>query len=303
VTKARALVRPRSDCTRIGWRPDPDVIAVADDTESFAAVTSSHRSVATFHYLNRLDMRVRGRALRDIQWFRAERRAAREAVLVTTYSDRVAGMIGPRAHVVPIAYPVPEAPSRFVEQPVAGLIANWRWPPNRRALDDLLAAWPDVRSRVPAARLLLAGVGSETLAISSSEGVELLGRVGAVAEFWDQVGVLAFPAPSSSGPKVKTLEALAFGVPVVTTEAGVEGIALPARAGSLVTTAFAFVDALASVLGDPVKRGRMAAAGREGVMATHAPRPAARARATLFENAFGAVPPDNPDSDKKEISS
>jgi polysaccharide biosynthesis protein PslH len=57
-----------------------------------------------------------------------------------------------------------------------------------------------------------------------SLGVELLGEVDSGREFLRRLSVLLFPLPRGSGMKVKVLEAMASGVPVVTTAAGAEGI-------------------------------------------------------------------------------
>src|SRR5256885_9154746 len=50
-TRLRALVRPRSDIVRTGWRPPDDAVAIADEPVSFPAVASSTKAVLTLHYL------------------------------------------------------------------------------------------------------------------------------------------------------------------------------------------------------------------------------------------------------------
>jgi glycosyltransferase involved in cell wall biosynthesis len=290
VTRARALVRPRSDVLRLGWRPPEDAVAVADDVSSFAAVADAPRSVMTFHYLTRFDRRIRPPVPSDLQTVRAERRAARRASLVTAMSERVARAASPRAVVVPMAYPIPDEPLPFVEEPVAGLLANWMWPPNLRALDDLLAAWPTVRELVPGARLVLGGQGSERIAGSASDGVEIIGPVARAADVLGRCAVVAFPCPDTSGPKVKILEALANGVPVVTTTAGIEGLRLPDGAGAVVAPLAGYAGALAGLLVDPERRRELSRTGREAVREYHGPLPAARARIRAYERAFGTLP-------------
>ncbi|MEX2093698.1 MAG: glycosyltransferase family 4 protein, partial [Pirellulales bacterium] len=168
--------------------------------------------------------------------------------------------------------------------PVAAVLADWRWPPNRIALRWLLEEWPAVRGRIPSAELLLAGRGLEGM--TSSDGVKVLGFVGRSSDVLAQAAAVAFPAPATSGPKVKILEALACGLPVVTTTAGVEGLVLPGGAGAVVAGRGRFAGELASLLTDPERRRSMALQGRDAVLAAHAPRPAARARTAVIDQAF-----------------
>jgi glycosyltransferase involved in cell wall biosynthesis len=279
--RVRALLQPRSEVTLGGWAPRPGSIPVADDPVSFPAVRPFQHSVLTQHYLTKLDTRAMRRfELRDVQDLRAERRNARQAGLVLAYSTRVANAIGVPATPIPIAYPVPTETLPLVDRPVATMLADWRWPPNRYALRRLLAVWPDVRDRVPDARLLIAGRHLDHSAVGTIPGVEVMGAVAHSTDVLGRSAVLAFPCPATSGPKVKVLEAMAFGVAVVTSPGGAEGIGDgPEPAPGLVSAApDAFASELARVLGDPALRAELAAAGRAEVTRVHAPQAAARAR-------------------------
>lgn len=293
-SKAWALVRPRHDVGRAGWSVPPGHIGLADDAVSWPAVRGTTPNVVTFHYLTSIDVPAVGRRLspRDRQDLRFERRAARAAGVVLAYSERVARTAAPhRAVVVPIAHPVPDAARPPVDRPMAAMIADWRWPPNRVALGRLLSGWEEVRRRVTGATLLLAGRHLEAAGVGTLAGVRLIGEVPAVVDLMEQTAVLAFPCPPSSGPKVKVLDALGHGVPVVTTEAGVEGLRLGppggAPAGAWVAEPGGYVAALAAALGDPAERAARGAAGRQAVQVHHAPLPAARARVAALEAALG----------------
>lgn len=283
--KLHALVRPRADVLRARWDAAPNSIAVADDHLSWPGVEARPRSVLTLHYLTKLDASaLRRRALKDLQDRRAQSRAARRARVVLAYSQRLVEVLPCPATFVPIAYPVPPEPLPFVESPVAALLADWRWPPNWMALRWLLEDWPTVRSRIPTAELLLAGRGLE--GIGPSDGVRVLGVVPRSSDVLARAAVLAFPVPPTSGPKVKVLESLAYGLPVVTTRAGVEGLVLPEGTGAVVVNRGRFAEELASLLSDPERRRTMGREGRAAVLAAHAPRPAARVRAKVIEAAF-----------------
>jgi glycosyltransferase involved in cell wall biosynthesis len=157
------------------------------------------------------------------------------------------------------------------------LLADWRWPPNQRALRLMLDAWPGVAERVPGAQLVLAGRGLEAGAVMGRD-VQAVGPVPKAVDALAMGSVFAFPCPPTSGPKVKVIEAMAFGLPVVTTSFGAEGVwAQPAR--DLVTAdESTFGSALAEVLADPERRASLAVAGRAAIIAAHASEPAARAK-------------------------
>lgn len=287
-SRTLSLVRPRDETARTTWNARPDAVAVADDFLSFGAVRDHACSVVTIHYLTALDSRALGRYRpRDMQSWRAERRAVRKAHLVLTYSPRIVDALG-RGEYVPAAIPIPEDPLPFVAEPVAALIADWRWPPNRWAGEWLLARWRDVVDEVPDARLVLGGRGTaEVLGDPDLPGVDVVGPVEHSRDVLERAAVLAFPCPPTTGPKVKVLESMAAGLPVVTTSPGVEGIERSARQHAVISDLDGFADALAKTLEDADRRRALASQSRAAVIATHGPTAAAAARATAFEQAFG----------------
>jgi glycosyltransferase involved in cell wall biosynthesis len=165
------------------------------------------------------------------------------------------------------------------------MIADWAWPPNQSALRSLLRQWPAVRKLVPEARLLVAGRGP--VDATTPPGVEVVGEVARARDVLARAAVLAFPCPPTSGPKMKVLDALASGLPVVTTGAGVEGLML--SPGSVTVTADRdFATGLADVLRDDATRRLMAIAGRADVLANHRPEQAAAARLALIAGDGGS---------------
>ncbi|HTW08976.1 MAG TPA: glycosyltransferase family 4 protein, partial [Acidimicrobiales bacterium] len=167
--------------------------------------------------------------------------------------------------------------------------AHWLWPPNRLALSWLLEAWPIVRDAVPAARLLLAGRGLGRDELGAIAGVSVLGEFDRTEDVLSRACVMAFPCPPSSGPKVKVLEALAYGLPVVTTPAGVEGLRLEREAGALVVNQNDFANGLIALLRSPERRSAMASAGRAAIQAGHSPMVSARARLDAMAEIFGPL--------------
>jgi glycosyltransferase involved in cell wall biosynthesis len=136
--------------------------------------------------------------------------------------------LAPHAHVV--AAPLTVDPLQYVRAtlagpPTVGFIGTGTWPPAAAAAKRLVfRVWPHVRRNYPEARLLIAGRGTDALGLPEGDGVEVMGAVPTASAFFGQLSLLLYPVERGSGMKVKVLEALASGVPVVTTESGVEGI-------------------------------------------------------------------------------
>jgi glycosyltransferase involved in cell wall biosynthesis len=294
-TRLRALIRPRSDVVRAGWTPPADAdVVVADDPVSFPAVDGHPRSILTVHYSTVLDAAALGdRSPRAWQDQRAERRFARHAAGVVAYSARVAAALPASAVTTSIGCPVPAAALALVDEPVAACVADWRWPANARAAATLLAAWPAVRAEIPPARLVLAGTGSEGFD-QPAQGIAGLGRVADAQEVLAAAAVLAFPCPATSGPKVKVLEAMASGLPVVTTQAGAEGVGSLDEGDPLPVTLApvdpgGFADAIVRLLRDPSGRAEQATAARRVIEDHHAPSAVAEHRMRAWEAALEAV--------------
>lgn len=280
--RGRALLRPRSDAARAGWQAPAGALAVADDPVSWPAVAGRGlASVVTVHYAVAADRRaLADRRAALLQDRRGERRAVRAASEVWALSDRVRDTVG-RGVVVPGCVPLPQEALPVVPEPVVGMLADWSWRPNLVAADVLLRSWPRVRAAVPGARLLLAGRGR--LPVGTAAGVEWMGSVSSARDLLARLAVFAFPCPATSGPKMKVLDALGHGVPVLTTASGAEGLVGDVAGALAVADEAAFGDRLASLLSDLPRRTTLAAAGRRLALTGHAPEVAARARVAAAE--------------------
>lgn len=140
---------------------------------------------------------------------------------------------------------------------------------NSEAVDALLTTvFPAVRERFPSATLLLVGPNPPDV---DRDGVVAAGLVDDLPGYLAAADVAAVPLASGSGTKLKVLEYLATGVPVVTTPVGAEGLPLTDGDTALVTDgtgedARDVTDATVRLLEDPDLAERLRAAGRELVV-------------------------------------
>jgi glycosyltransferase involved in cell wall biosynthesis len=135
---------------------------------------------------------------------------------------------------------------------------------------------------VPDAKLRLAGRGS--VDTRGLPGVSFEGWVERSDEVLSEAVLVVFPYPRSSGPKMKVLEALAFGRPVVTTESGIEGISVSDGQGAVLAPSEpdSFASAVSGLLAAPSRGRDLGLAGRAAVVEAHAPKAVARAQVNAF---------------------
>ncbi|WP_036725097.1 glycosyltransferase family 4 protein [Patulibacter minatonensis] len=140
------------------------------------------------------------------------------------------------------------------------------YPPNAQA-----AIWmarevlPLVRVRRPDATLQLVGGGAppEVEALGTLEGVDVTGRVPALEPVLARAEVAVAPLLSGGGTKLKVLEALAAGRPLVATPVGAEGIEVTHGEHLLVAAdAPAFARAVVDLLNDRPAAISLAERGR-----------------------------------------
>lgn len=126
--------------------------------------------------------------------------------------------------------------------------------------------WPRLAEARPQARLRLVGRhldGELARLAAASERVEAVGFVEDMATELARARVVIVPLWQGGGTRLKVLEALAAGRPVVGTPVGVEQIGFEAgRHGHLGSTPGELADATASLLADPAEARALGQAGR-----------------------------------------
>jgi glycosyltransferase involved in cell wall biosynthesis len=169
-----------------------------------------------------LPFRLESAALR-----RLERKAVADfdVVCVVTEQDRARLPSGAvEVLVCPNGW-TPDAPLAASTEPVAVFVALLGWPPNADAARWLaIDVWPRVRAQHRDARLLLVGRDPlPALRALVAPGVEVVGTVPDVRPYLAQALVALAPLRSGGGSRLKVLEAMSAGRPVVATPKGAEG--------------------------------------------------------------------------------
>jgi len=199
------------------------------------------RTLVGVHHLSSLDLKAlkpdgNPRFRFDRYLMRqSESRLLRRLSVVTTLSDRLAASIqaiSPRTRVFVVPFGLDPSLYQFnpddrSDEPTIGFLANMRWMPGYLAARRLITRiFPLVKHLVPNTRLFVAGWDARAALpeFIHNAGVTISENVPDPQATFDRLQVLAYPVPQGSGVKVKVLEAMAWGIPVVTTTDGVEGI-------------------------------------------------------------------------------
>lgn len=304
-TRALAYLRPRGELGRGQFATRFRAVAAEADVahleETEAAPAGRGLALPTVVHVHYLARRDRGlgapwrRQFRDVALLTlAERRAVAGRPYLVASSPLIAEALRrsqPKADVVlaplsldPSLYPL--AP--LDGPPLAGMIGTASWPGTAAAMRRLVyEVWPLVRRLAPEAQLVLAGRGTEQLIdLAVEPGVEVLGGVLSAADWLRDLSVLLFPIDRGSGMKVKVLESIASGVPVVTTPVGAEGI--EAEGGIvLAQDDRQLAQAAASILTDETERRYRGAAARAAFLERYSPIPATEPLVELYRRIAG----------------
>lgn len=164
------------------------------------------------------------------------------------------------SHFVASTPPVPRDPGRIL------FLGSMSYGPN---VDGVVRfcreVLPGLRARRPGLVLEIVGrdPAPEVLALAA-EGVEVTGEVPDVRPYLERTGALVVPLEIGGGTRLKIVEALALGTPVVSTTIGAEGLGLVDGVHlRLADGAAAFAAATEELLDDRERAERLGSAGRE----------------------------------------
>jgi polysaccharide biosynthesis protein PslH len=206
-------------------------------------------------------------------------------VLTVTAQDLAAirqladfGSAGPRFNTVPICVDASAPPVQ--RRPGANgllMLGGLHWPPNADAARWFARdIWPQVQAQVPGAQLFIVGARppEDIRAMGDFAGITepgqaqgapvvVAGYVPDPAPFLRNSAALIVALRSGGGMRVKIVEAMQWGVPIVATTIGCEGIDVtPGRDMLVADEPGAFAQAVVQLLRDPVLAQRQADAAR-----------------------------------------
>ena len=127
--------------------------------------------------------------------------------------------------------------------------------------------WPAIRRAEPGASFVVSGEPPDpdtARRLGAVPGVSLAGLVADYERFVSSSGVLAVPLLRGGGTRIKVLEALALGCPLVATPKAIEGLVVsPGRDLLVARSPAEFAQAVVSVMRDDGLRRRLVENGRQ----------------------------------------
>ncbi len=192
--------------------------------------------------------------------------------------------------------PLPAIPSpgerRFrADRLIMLWLGGFDWPPNDEAARWFLErVWPRLEgSEVPLEVHFVGRRPSEELHRHHDGTRVFFHGYQPDADAWRaRADVLVAPLLTGSGVRVKVVEAMAAGLPVVSTSKGCEG--LPVRPGVELIVADdpdVYARGLLELAASPARRAELSKAGKEYVARHHAPERAAAIKAGVYEEILG----------------
>jgi glycosyltransferase involved in cell wall biosynthesis len=196
-----------------------------------------------------------------VVWVTAEDRQAVSALSEQAIQAHTASTVIPICTDTDLLEPVTPAASRARITFLGGL----HWPPNAEGVMWFAErVLPQVRQQVPEAVFTV--IGKNPPAGLEREGVEVTGYVTDPEPYLAETAVFIVPLLAGGGMRVKILDAWCWGLPVVSTTIGAEGIDITPRQDILIAdTPEAFAGAVIDVFQDRSLAERLGQYGRRTV--------------------------------------
>lgn len=151
---------------------------------------------------------------------------------------------------------------------------SYGWFPNVDAVTAFVdAAWPDIRAERPETRFVVAGRNATDAvrAVADRPGVTFVGEIPDLGRAVRNAAAVVVPLRVGGGTRLKVLESMAWGAPVVTTAAGFEGVdARPDADVAVADDWDGFADRAVELLDAPERRARLGRNARRRIEQVYA---------------------------------
>lgn len=159
----------------------------------------------------------------------------KNANVVSTFDEkylldncRAKGVVPPKFYSI---FPGVESHSKVVfeknENNKIVFFGNIKYPPNMDAAKYFaINIFPELQKKIKDINFVIAGNGSESLVLPSYFGIERLGYVQDLKKLFSSTNLVVAPIRFGAGVPTKIIEALSYGIPVVTTPIGLRGLAI-----------------------------------------------------------------------------
>jgi glycosyltransferase involved in cell wall biosynthesis len=178
--------------------------------------------------------------------------------------------------------------SRRPEARRVTFLGGMHWPPNSQGiLWFAQAVWPRVLAVVPEAVLTIMGKNPPSALqgiVSGSQSIEVLGYVADPASYLAETATVIVPLHAGGGMRVKILDAWGWGVPLVSTSIGAEGICYEDGRNLVIADgAEEFAESVIRLLKEPEWAKRVGQNGRQTVETHYNWHTIYRAWDTIYE--------------------
>jgi len=153
---------------------------------------------------------------------------------------------------------------RYAGAPIFLFLGSFTLPANVHSLSAFLDALPAVFKQIPAAQILVVGKnahnGIRAKARRYGDRVRFLDYIADISGVMATAAAMVAPISFGTGIKMKVLDALAHGLPLVSTSAGIDGTGVTPGREALVSDDLADYPELLSAVLDPGVNERMSEA-------------------------------------------
>lgn len=138
--------------------------------------------------------------------------------------------------------------------------ASMDWMPNQEAVDWFLHhCWPFIQAKDSTINFIIAGRNIPSKYSNlKDKNIQIIENVLNPIEFYSKYNVLIVPLLSGSGVRIKIIEGMAYGKPIISTSIGAEGIqAIHSENIIIADTAHAFATAVLDLMNDIPKQKQL----------------------------------------------